>query len=230
MPMPRGTKGSAGITAKGEAMYPFLTKPDKRFKKEFGEFKVNLILEPGTKTDEFVSMLEEIRDTFFDECKTKMKEDIKLKAKAKKLSKREVYEEEVDDEGEETGRYIFKFASVAGGLKKKDNKLWSFIPRLYDSKAQLIKGEISVGNGSIIQVKYVPLPYCLNTDLSVGVKMYLNDVMVHTLVEYQGSSGFEASDDDEGFTYDAGSGAAPEAHKGEPTATEKPVTSDDIPF
>ena len=190
-----------GISPKGEALWAFLTVPDKRWVAE-GEYKVNLIM-PRDKTSEaFIEKLEAIRDEYFDTLVAELSA-----AKVKKLSKREVYSDAVDAAGEETGNLEFKFSSKASGVSKKTGKDWEFIPRIYDSRPQLSKGNINIGNGSILQVNFTPTAYMLNIDSSVGTKMYLNDIMVHKLVEYSGDPGFEANEDNdssEGFVYDDG--------------------------
>ena len=201
-------KQDRAVSPKGEAQWAFLTEPQTKWKPE-GEYKVNLVMDKGKASAGFIAALEAVRDEYYDTLAEKLP-----KAKASKLSKREVFEDEYDEADEETGRIIFKFSSVAGGISRKTGKPWSFTPRLYDSKATLIKAKIMIGNGSILQVNYTPSAYRLNTDSSVGCKMYVNDVMIHKLVEIGGGDpGFEASDDADGFSY-AGADAgftAPEA-------------------
>ena len=190
-------KQERAVSPKGEASYPFLTEPQTKWKPE-GEYKVNLMMDKNKATAAFIAHLESVRDEFYDTLMEQLP-----KSKASKLSKREVYEDEYDDEDEETGKVIFKFSTVAGGISRKTGKPWTFTPRLFDSGANRIKAKIKIGQGSILQINYTPSAYKLNTDSSVGCKMYLNDVMIHVLEEIGGGdSGFEASEDEKGFKYE----------------------------
>lgn len=209
-------KYDATVSPVGEALWAFLTVPDKRWKKEFGEYKVNLLMEPGKKVSTFIASLEAIRDEYFETLKEKM---TKLALKKKPLKKRPVYSEAYDAAGDETGKLEFKFQTMAGGKKKEDGTLWEMSPKLYDSGANLIQGVINIGNGSILQVNYKPAAYKITGDeyTSVGCKCYLNAVMIHKLVEFSGGDpGFEAVEG--GFTYEDGTnkeGANPDFTPGD---------------
>lgn len=94
---------------------------------------------------------------------------------AKKLAKANLSHDVNEDEGTVT----FKFKS-----KQK--------PKLFDSKGKPITGEISVGNGSVIKVAGGFGAY--DKGANTGVTLYLNSVQIIDLVEWTGSSGFEAEE------------------------------------
>ena len=203
-------KQDKAVSPKGEALWAFLTEPNRKWKPENGEYSVTLIMTPGKETAALITRLEAIRDEYYEVVVNEM-----TPAKIKKLSKgkrtevdkREVFSDNLDAADEETGKIEFKFSSAASGVSKKTGKVWEFSPRLYDSGAREITGKLNIGNGSILQINYTPTAYFIAADCSVGCKMYVNDVMVHKLVEYGGDPGFKASDDDEGFRYEDGTEA-----------------------
>ncbi len=190
-------KKAAAVTEKGKAMWAFVSTPDKRWKAE-GEYKVNLIMDKGKDAAKLIADLEAVRDEFYDIITADMKP-----AQLKKVSKREVYSDFLDADGEETGEFEFKFSCNAGGVRK-DGTPWTARVGIYDAKLTKVTKKMNIGNNSIIQVNYTPSAYMLNTDSSVGVKCYLNDVMVHKLVDFGGTPAFAASDASDGFTYDEG--------------------------
>ena len=197
--IPRAEKEERRVTPKGEALWAFLSEPDKRWKKEFGEYKCDLIMDKGKDSASLIATLEGIRDKFVEVLKAELPD-----AAVKKIVVREVYTDNRDAADEETGKFQFKFSSPAGGVTKA-GKEWTANVRLYDSQPKQVKGKINVGNGSIVQINYTPAPYCMKSvetgNFMVGVKLYVNDVMIHKLVEYGGSDpGFEGTED--GFQYE----------------------------
>jgi len=214
--MIKSPKKTPMVTEKGLAMWAFVSEPDKRWKPE-GEYKVNLVMEPGKATSKLIADLEAVRDEYYDLLVKELKP-----AQAKKLNKREVYSDFLDADGEETGNFEFKFGCNAAG-KRKDGTEWTARVGIFDSRAKKITENINVGNNSVIQVDFTPAAYRLNTDNSVGVKCYLNNVMIHKLVEFGGTPAFVASEDKDGFTYDEG---------GDPNAGFTPAAAggDDVNF
>ena len=201
--IPRSEKQGRSVTGKGEALWAFLSEPDKRWKKDYGEFKVNLIMDKGKVSAKLIKDLETVRDEYLET----LIGELPLTAQ-EKIVVRDVYHDNLDAADEETGKLEFKFASPGGGVTK-DGKVWTGKVRLFDSQPKQIDGKINVGNGSIIQVNYTPSAYCFKSaetgNYMVGVKCYVNDVMIHKLVEYGGGDhGFEASEDGDGFTYEDG--------------------------
>ena len=90
--------------------------------------------------------------------------------------------------------------------------------KIYDSKANLVKGKLNIGNGSILQINYMPKGYKMAGDdtTKVGCKCYLNAVMVHKLEKYSGSDpGFKAVEGEGGFTYNEDSESTPDFKPGE---------------
>ena len=81
---PRPEKQEKAVTPKGEALWAFLTEPDKRWKPE-GEYKVNLLIDPGKPAAALIACLEAVRDEYYDTLVADLPA-----AMVKKLSAREV--------------------------------------------------------------------------------------------------------------------------------------------
>ena len=190
------------VSPVGKALWPFLTVPNKKWKPEYGEYSVKLLLKPSKSVSAFIKKLEDIRDEHYDLVEPKMD---KVAVKKKPLKRMPVYSDNYDSEGEETGLIEIMFQTMAAG-KKKDGTPWTTDMKLYDSQANRIKGKINVGNDSVLQVNYTPTGYKMTGDetTKVGCKCYLNAAMIHKLVKYAGTDpGFEASKDEGGYRYTA---------------------------
>ena len=203
------TKHVPEVSPEGKALWPFLTVPNKKWKPEYGEYSVKLLLKPSKSVAAFIKKLEDIRDEHYDLVAPKMD---KVALKKKPLKRMAVYSDNYDAACEETGLIEIMFQTMAAG-KKKDGTEWETDIKLYDSQANLITGKINVGNGSILQVNYTPTGYKMTGDevTKIGCKCYLNAVMIHKLVEYAGTDpGFKASGDEGGFKYVDGTEGKPD--------------------
>ena len=94
-------------TPRGQFIYPHLTTPDTKFVKPDGEYHTKFALPNDDKlTDAFKADLDRLMEEYIEENPDELKP-----AKLKKAGRADCYEDELDDEGEETGRVIFKFSS-----------------------------------------------------------------------------------------------------------------------
>ena len=182
------TTGFKGLTPKGVAMWPWLSKPDTKFKEE-GEYRIGVRLS-GEEAEQFKTKIEQARDAAHQEYKVGTKKSPK---KADVPCK-----PVLDDEGNETGDYDFTFKAKAGVLK--DGVLIPKAPPLLvDAKRNPIKA--AVGNGSQVKVSYNVNPW-MTPALGVGISLQLLGVQVLDLVEFGGSSA-SANDFDEEEGYEA---------------------------
>lgn len=173
---------------KGTLIYPHLSEPDTKFVKPDGEYHTKLALDANDEsTQAFIEKLEGILQAYVDENPDEL-----TPAKLKKAGRADLYEEEVDDEGEETGRYIFKFKLKA--KVKTKTKEWDQKPRLFDSAAQPITGDCNPWTGTVAKVSAELFPYYMETTKNFGLSMRCQAVQIIDLV-----SGGGASADDFGF-------------------------------
>lgn len=173
---------------RGTLIYPHLVEPDTKFVKPDGEYHTKLALpvdEP--ETNAFVERLEGIMQAYIDE-----NPDDLPPAKLKKAGRADLFEEEVDDEGNETGRLIFKFKLKA--KVKTKTKEWDQKPRLFDAKAQPIAGGVNPWTGTEAKVSAEVFPYYMETTKQFGLSLRCQAVQILNLV-----SGGGASADDFGF-------------------------------
>jgi len=127
------------------AVWPNLNAPDTKFKPE-GEYTARLAFDPNLpEVQQLISTLEKVRDELFEEFKAE-------KPAHKKFEAAPVFAEELDKEGEETGRITINFKMKASGVSKKNNKPWTRKPTIFDSKGKEIKNPPTIGGGSVLRV------------------------------------------------------------------------------
>lgn len=171
------------VTPKGIAIYPHLIQPDTKYN-ALGDYKVSL----SVSEDESAPLIGKINAEI---------ERLKLEApKNKKLKLNEPpFTAELDDEGQETGRIIFKFKRKAK-VTLPDGKTLEFSPKLFDAEGSLAEGVESIWGGSELRVSADLIPYSMPT--GSGVSLRLKAVQIIKLVEGSGGSagqfGFEATD------------------------------------
>ena len=166
-------------TPKGYALWPYLTKPDDRpikGKPQKAAFKVNLAY---AKDDLDWLKLKELLDGLVEEAYEKAVEE---NPKKKKLIVRQFpYSDELDEEGEETGRVIVKFKQSAQ-IKKKNGEVINVTIPLFDAKGTPMKAGTQVYSGSIVKVAFTTRPYLVDSTNCAGVSLDLNAVQVLKLV------------------------------------------------
>lgn len=172
-------KAKTMMSPKGVAVYPRLKTPDTKYN-ELGEYKVGLAIAEDEAKD-LISKLQEIHKAWT--------------GKAAPKSKNPMFKKETDEEGEETGRYIFNF-KVKNRMTKKGD-LWERQPLVFDAKGKRIVDIPNIGGGSVLKV-YFEIYEWQNTD-GKGVSLQPMKIQLIDLKEYVGSddSPFEEED---GFT------------------------------
>lgn len=179
---------------RGTFIYPHLIEPDTKFVKPDGEYHTKFALVDGdADTSAFVAQLERLLAAHIEENPDDLKP-----AQLKQANEAAFYEQELDDEGEETGRLIFKF-KLKAKIETK-SKSWTQAPRLFDSNAQPITGSPSIWTGSEGKVNAEVYPYYMSTTKSFGLSLRCKGVQILKLVEGSGgpdaaTMGFGAEDD-----------------------------------
>lgn len=110
------------------------------------------------------------------------------------------YYNELDDEGQETGRVIFKFKMKAK-VNTKDGRTIEMSPKLFDAQGTLMTDVDSIWGGSTLRISSDLVPYYVAA-VGAGVSMRLKAVQIIELKTGGGGAdaanyGFEAT---EGFT------------------------------
>ena len=172
-------KSQTMLSPKGKAVYPRLVTPDTKYHEQ-GEYKT------GLAVDEIdaAGLIEDLREIYKNHV-----------GKAAPKAKNPMFKKEVDEEGEETGRYIFNFKAKNRITKAGD--LWDRQPLFFDAKGQRIVDAPNIGGGSELRV-FFEIYLWQNSD-GKGVSLQPTKIQVINLVEYSGgdSSPFE---EEEGFT------------------------------
>lgn len=181
----------------GVARYPHLNKPDTRFDDD-GVYKCDLIV-PADEAQELIEYLEGIRDEFFDSLDAK---------KRKQYSKAPVFEEELDEAGDETGNVIIKTKLNAVGRNDKGDE-WTNEPKLFDAFGNPVDREsVQIWSGSKLIIAGAVRTYAMGSTKMVGVSLKCDGVQIVKLVtggqataETFGfgavDGGFQFSDDEE---------------------------------
>ena len=182
-----------------------IQKPALDFNKVNLEYQMRLAI-PADQATAFIADMEALRDAKFDEV---LAADKKL---TKVLKKADVGTVEMDEEGEETGRILFRFKQTAEikYKSKKTGKDEILVKKvdLFDSKGKPIREPLRIGSGSEVKASFEPNPYYSAKDKEVGISFNrLAAVFLLKLVEYEGSGGSasdygyepDADDGDDGF-------------------------------
>lgn len=169
-------------TPAGRAVYPHLTEADTKFDSD-GVFHTKLSI-PNAECEQLVNMLEDIRDAFITE---RLAEMTPAQRKKDKATVADVCEEELDDEGNETGNLVFAF-KLKAKVTTKAGKCWDQQPRLFDAKAKPIEGDIKLWGGSTIKISGEVMPYYMASTKQIGVSLRCKAVQVIELVSGGGSS------------------------------------------
>ena len=178
------------VTPKGIAIFPWLGKPDTKFKPE-GQYKITLRLsEEAAKP--LIDKLRPLQDAAIAEAKKNPKN------KGKKLTVHDTHKVVLDDNGDPTGEVDFSFKMTASGISKKTNQPWAMKPDLFDAHGQPLGSDVAVWGGSLVKVSFEAVAY--DKPIGCGLSLRLNAVQVIKLVSSSrdaGMHGFGDESDDE---------------------------------
>ena len=174
------------VTPRGIAVYPWLNRPDTKFSPD-GDFKVTLKVE-AKEAAPLIEKLDEALTNYQDQ-------QAKADPKIGRYSITPPYEEEVDDQGNLTGNYLFKFKQKAV-INTKDGRTIDMKVALVD--ASRTPTTVNVGGGSEIKIAATVFPYAMKTTKSVGLSLRPSAVQILSLVSGQ-SNVVSMFDDEDGF-------------------------------
>lgn len=185
---PFTVKGIKVTSPIGAAMWCKVVEPDYRYNPE-GIYEVSLVLSKDKATS-LITQLTNIVDTATKEAK-EGKGDMKLAPnKVKTITNNEVYKDEYDAEGNETGNVIFKFSlKDVDKLPDGKNKI-----AVFNAEGKPIANVPLVGNGSTIRVRGFANPYYMASTNAIGIALKWEALQIIDLVAFSGGEGFDAVD------------------------------------
>ena len=149
----------------GEAIHPWLNKPDVKYNAD-GVFKVGLAV-----ADEAALKFKEEIDVLAQAGFEAIMEEKGLKpAEQKKWSVYYPYEMETDDEGNETGRIIFNFKQNAT-IRLRDGEVKKVIIGLRDSMNEPLKANTPIFGGSTICLMWKSRPVTIAGTKQAGARL-----------------------------------------------------------
>lgn len=178
------------LNIKGTAIFPALHRPDTKFD-EMGTYKADVAV-PREEAEPLMKQLGKIYKDHVGKVHPKNPESSNRNA---------LWYVETDQDGEETGRIVFKVRVKNKTLKNGD--VWDRRPQQFDAKGKPIAKAKNVWGGSIIRVSFEV--YLWNNNGSKGISLQPLGVKIINLVTGSGSGGFSASDlgmgeEEDGFT------------------------------
>lgn len=229
-------KKITGVTPKGIASWPHLNTPDDYKGKK--SYKVNLLLS-AEDAEPLVAAIEKATEEAVAETRAKLEEAIAtgktgdVKAKAKKalasLTTSFPFSEAVDNDGDATGDYLFKFKANGEYEDKKTGLMKSIKIPLFDAKGQPTKA--SIWGGSTIRVSYVMAPYHVASANTCGVSLRIEGVKIIDLVSSGGARSAAAmgfGDEEEGYEDDGSDVSESSSALGELGTSDDPDDDEDF--
>ncbi len=170
-------------TPVGVAVFPRLSEPDFKFKKDHGEYSVKLRLTEAEAKD-ILAKAEAVAEESYREQIEAHKGKLDKKGKPIVVLKAEPsYAIEMDDNKENpqpTGYYLIAFKMNGGYKDKKTGEKKKLTVPLFDAKGKACK--VDVWGGSSIKVAYQITPYFAAADVKAGASFRLGAVQVIELV------------------------------------------------
>ena len=193
-------------TPVGRLRYPKLNEPDygtDDYPKPAGEYSAQVILSEADAKP-LLEILEPLLKEAVDDGKTKFKAlKPAAKKKLKELTINDVFANEYDDDGEETGNLIFKIKTTASGENKKTGKPWKRRVAIYDAKCNIMKSPPQIWSGTRAKCAFKTASYFIASSGACGISLYLDAVQITDLVS---DGAREASvygfGEEDGYEYD----------------------------
>ena len=201
-------------TPKGVFKYCYVNSPDLKGAERFGgepEFKVTEVFDADTPA---WPALKAKLDKLVDEARVKGEEamdeaNAKTKAswKKRKITEPEVnapYTDELDEDGEPTGRIEIRFKTKAAFKDRKTGKVIKRTIPFRDGKGQIIpsKKRPLVYGGTIGRVAFATSPVFIPKDAAVYLGLYLNEIQISQLATAGSGEDPFGADEDSDFDAD----------------------------
>jgi len=204
-------KAERYTSPKGIAVWPRLNEPDTKFKAT-GEFSTKLAYEADDAAFlALVAKLEGIRDIAFAQF---ISENPKKKKTAKVAP---VAREELDEDGEETGRMTLTFKMNHKITSKAKGKTYTLTPDIFDALKRPLKNPPNIGGGSTLRVSFEVFPCFVESAKEFHTSLRMVAVQVIDLVEFGTRDGASYGFDEE---EDGFAGSEKQAAKPEPKSDD----------
>jgi len=190
---PFAVKGMNAASPKGSALWCKFKEPDTKFNAK-GEYSTDLVCDPkDPAVQAYIEKLEKLVDIAYNEtCETLGA------AKAREVRKAAVYKDDYDQDGNPTGKIIFKYKLK--DLTDRRERGDSAEILVVDAKRNPLGKEAPlVGNGSTIRVVSYANPYFMASTKTVGLSHIWSKMQIIDLVEFSGAGGSDEFDDEDGF-------------------------------
>ena len=175
------------VTPKATCVYPLLNKPDTKFNAD-GEYKVTLKVEAEDAAP-LIKQLDEI-------LKTYKEASIKRDPKLSRFNVNTPYEEEIDDQGNLTGYYLFKFKQKAR-IQTNDGRSIDMKIAIVDASRKPTDAQI--GGGSEVKIAATVIPYAMSSNKAFGLALRPQAVQIINLVSPMNGNVVSMFDDEDGF-------------------------------
>ncbi len=193
------------ISPIGLAQYPKLNTPDTKFNSK-GVYECSLVLDPNDEdadwmlegkpvqgVQNFLNLLDSCADKALEESKVEFKE-AKSKATTKKardakfkVERREPYDVEIDEDGEETGLVIVKTRTNASYEKENADGTTTTVktrPSLFDSRGKAF--DVDIWGGTKLRLQFSLSTYVMLANDDAGASKRLNGAQIISLVSSGG--------------------------------------------
>lgn len=196
--------------------YIHLNKPDTEGEYADDKYKVQLAFDAeNPEIQDLCGKLDELAEQAMADAIENTK-NAKTKKKLKEGTPYVPYEDELDEEGEPTGRLVLKFATKGFYEDKKSGEIREKKLKIYDAKKKLLKKPPFIGPGSELKIAFVISDPWTNAGQGMaGVSLHIAAVQIIN-VENNGS----ASADDFGFGEEDGYSGADDEDTYEADETE----------
>jgi hypothetical protein len=172
--------------------FPYLNRPDTKFDPTGpGSYKCNLLLDPNKEDHAaFIQRIKAETDAYVASV-------IAENPKAKRLIPSSPLVDELDDNGNETGKVIFKASCKAGGTRK-DGSPWTRVVPLFDAKGN--KVQVSPSGGTLGRLAVTLAGYF--NGAKMGMSARLEGAQIIKLVQGGAGGGVSFGAVEGGFTAD----------------------------
>lgn len=188
----------------GKAKWFKLVTPDEKYKK----YSLDLIVEDGPEIQSLIAKIEEMTAEAIEETRELAKPAQKKKVKD---SGNRPIEEEYDQEGNPTGRFVIKMRQNSI-INTKEGPKKAYPPKLFDAQGGEIKGTardtLQVFNGSELRAN-IELSKYGNVSIGCGVSIRPKAAQIIKIQSGSEFGGFDAVETDGGFVMEEEDNSTP---------------------
>lgn len=197
-------------TPKGVFRYTHLNKPDTRYDAD-GVFSVTVAFDKDEpRVQKMIAELDKAHaeagekgQELFDELKPAAKKKLAQK-KITESMLMDYYEDELDEDGDPTGKILMRFKTKAQFTSKKTGKVVKKVVPFFDGKGEMIheKKRPLVYGGTIGAVDFGHSPVFIPSSGEAFLALYLNSIRISKLVTSGQTGGDWEEDEDSDFSGD----------------------------